>query len=114
MAESGNRAVLLFTTVYIQVLKKYPCCTPYWSAKYSLLLKQAQDALGLKCFAIKKQSSSSTQIQLKQAVSEKLSMARQKMMKYPLWLQVWIRVFARTRSFCFIDTRLKISCFAVD
>ncbi|MFS1863414.1 DNA/RNA nuclease SfsA [Vibrio lentus] len=64
MAESGNRAVLLFTVLHSGIEKV--SAAHHIDAKYSLLLKQAQDA-GVEVLCYKAELSS-TQIQLKQAV----------------------------------------------
>ncbi|MEZ8151366.1 DNA/RNA nuclease SfsA [Vibrio splendidus] len=64
MVESGNRAVLLFTVLHSGIEKV--SAAHHIDAKYSLLLKQAQDAgVEVLCYKAKL---SSTQIQLKQAV----------------------------------------------
>ncbi|PTP86848.1 DNA/RNA nuclease SfsA [Vibrio splendidus] len=64
MVESGNRAVLLFTVLHSGIEKV--SAAHHIDAKYSLLLKQAQDA-GVEVLCYKAELSS-TQIQLKQAV----------------------------------------------
>ncbi|OEE89088.1 DNA/RNA nuclease SfsA [Vibrio crassostreae] len=64
MVESGNRAVLLFTVLHSGIEKV--SAAHHIDAKYSLLLKQAQDA-GVQVLCYKAELSS-TQIQLKQAV----------------------------------------------
>ncbi|MBY7730543.1 DNA/RNA nuclease SfsA [Vibrio bathopelagicus] len=64
MAESGSRAVLLFTVLHSGIEKV--SAAHHIDAKYSLLLKQAQDA-GVEVLCYKAELSS-TQIQLKQAV----------------------------------------------
>ena len=64
MAESGNRAVLLFTVLHSGIEKV--SAAHHIDAKYSLLLKQAQDA-GVEVLCYKAELSS-TQIQLKQSV----------------------------------------------
>ncbi|MEZ9243568.1 DNA/RNA nuclease SfsA [Vibrio lentus] len=64
MAESGNRAVLLFTVLHSGIEKV--SAAHHIDAKYSLLLKQAQDA-GVEVLCYKAELRS-TQIQLKQAV----------------------------------------------
>jgi sugar fermentation stimulation protein A len=64
MAESGNRAVLLFTVLHSGIEKV--SAAHHIDAKYSLLLKQAQDA-GVEVLCYKAELSS-TQIQLRQAV----------------------------------------------
>ncbi|MDA0145124.1 DNA/RNA nuclease SfsA [Vibrio sp. RW] len=64
MVESGNRAILLFTVLHSGIEKV--SAAHHIDAKYSLLLKQAQDA-GVEVLCYKAELSS-TQIQLKQAV----------------------------------------------
>ncbi|MEZ8066228.1 DNA/RNA nuclease SfsA [Vibrio sp. FF145] len=64
MVESGSRAVLLFTVLHSGIEKV--SAAHHIDAKYSLLLKQAQDA-GVEVLCYKAELSS-TQIQLKQAV----------------------------------------------
>ncbi|CAH7342745.1 putative DNA-binding transcriptional regulator of maltose metabolism [Vibrio chagasii] len=64
MVESGNRAVLLFTVLHSGIEKV--SAAHHIDAKYSLLLKQAQDA-GVEVLCYKAELSS-TQIQLKQSV----------------------------------------------
>ncbi|MEZ8778416.1 DNA/RNA nuclease SfsA [Vibrio splendidus] len=64
MVESGNRTVLLFTVLHSGIEKV--SAAHHIDAKYSLLLKQAQDA-GVEVLCYKAELSS-TQIQLKQAV----------------------------------------------
>ncbi|MGF1799436.1 DNA/RNA nuclease SfsA [Vibrio gigantis] len=64
MVESGNRAVLLFTVLHSGIEKV--SAAHHIDAKYSLLLKQAQDA-GVEVLCYKAELSS-TQIQLKQAI----------------------------------------------
>jgi sugar fermentation stimulation protein A len=64
MVESGNRAVLLFTVLHSGIEKV--SAAHHIDAKYSLLLKQAQDA-GVEVLCYKAELSN-TQIQLKQAV----------------------------------------------
>ncbi|MFA0142804.1 DNA/RNA nuclease SfsA [Vibrio kanaloae] len=64
MVESGNRAILLFTVLHSGIEKV--SAAHHIDAKYSLLLKQAQDA-GVEVLCYKTELSS-TQIQLKQAV----------------------------------------------
>lgn len=64
MVESGNRAVLLFTVLHSGIEKV--SAAHHIDAKYSLLLKQAQDA-GVEVLCYRAELSS-TQIQLKQAV----------------------------------------------
>lgn len=64
MVESGNRAVLLFTVLHSGIEKV--SAAHHIDAKYSLLLKQAQDA-GVEVLCYKAELSSS-QIQLKQSV----------------------------------------------
>ncbi len=64
MVKSGNRAVLLFTVLHSGIEKV--SAAHHIDAKYSLLLKQAQDA-GVEVLCYKAELSS-TQIQLKQAV----------------------------------------------
>ncbi|UIJ41310.1 DNA/RNA nuclease SfsA [Vibrio kanaloae] len=64
MVESGNRAVLLFTVLHSGIEKV--SAAHHIDAKYSLLLKQAQDA-GVEVLCYKAELNS-TQIQLKQAV----------------------------------------------
>ncbi|MDL5028311.1 DNA/RNA nuclease SfsA [Vibrio sp. TMPB1044] len=64
MVESGNRAVLLFTVLHSGIEKV--SAAHHIDAKYSLLLKQAQDG-GVEVLCYKAELSS-TQIQLKQAV----------------------------------------------
>ncbi|OEE01167.1 sugar fermentation stimulation protein SfsA [Vibrio cyclitrophicus ZF270] len=64
MVESGNRAVLLFTVLHSGIEKV--SAAHHIDAKYSLLLKQAQDA-GVEVLCYKAELSS-TKIQLKQAV----------------------------------------------
>ncbi|MGR5388107.1 DNA/RNA nuclease SfsA [Vibrio crassostreae] len=64
MVESGNRAVLLFTILHSGIEKV--SAAHHIDAKYSLLLKQAQDA-GVEVLCYKAELSN-TQIQLKQAV----------------------------------------------
>ncbi|MFS1903433.1 DNA/RNA nuclease SfsA [Vibrio lentus] len=75
MAESGNRAVLLFTVLHSGIEKV--SAAHHIDAKYSLLLKQAQDA-GVEVLCYKAELSS-TQIQLKQAV--KFTNSQTKMIK---------------------------------
>ncbi|MBJ2144943.1 DNA/RNA nuclease SfsA [Vibrio sp. IB15] len=64
MVVSGNRAVLLFTVLHSGIEKV--SAAHHIDAKYSLLLKQAQDA-GVEVLCYKAELSS-TQIQLKQSV----------------------------------------------
>ena len=64
MVKSGNRAVLLFTVLHSGIEKV--SAAHHIDAKYSLLLKQAQDA-GVEVLCYKAELSSS-QIQLKQSV----------------------------------------------
>lgn len=64
MVESGNRAVLLFTVLHSGIEKV--SAAHHIDAKYSLLLKQAQDA-GVEVLCYKAELSN-TQIQLKQSV----------------------------------------------
>ncbi|MGI9888357.1 DNA/RNA nuclease SfsA [Vibrio chagasii] len=64
MVESGNRAVLLFSVLHSGIEKV--SAAHHIDAKYSLLLKQAQDA-GVEVLCYKAELSS-TQIQLKQSV----------------------------------------------
>lgn len=64
MIESGNRAVLLFTVLHSGIEKV--SAAHHIDAKYSLLLKQAQDA-GVEVLCYKAELSN-TQIQLKQSV----------------------------------------------
>ncbi|CAK3995636.1 putative DNA-binding transcriptional regulator of maltose metabolism [Vibrio crassostreae] len=64
MVESGNRAVLLFTVLHSGIEKV--SAAHHIDAKYSLLLKQAQDA-GVEVLCYKAELSN-TQIQLKQAI----------------------------------------------
>tara|TARA_B100001057_G_scaffold348924_1_gene350290 strand:- start:117 stop:842 length:726 start_codon:yes stop_codon:yes gene_type:complete len=64
MVKSGNRAVLLFTVLHSGIEKV--SAAHHIDAKYSLLLKQAQDA-GVEVLCYKAELSS-TQIQLKQSV----------------------------------------------
>ncbi|WP_299686887.1 DNA/RNA nuclease SfsA [uncultured Vibrio sp.] len=64
MVESGNRAVLLFTVLHSGIEKV--AAAHHIDAKYSLLLKKAQDA-GVEVLCYKAELSS-TQIQLKQTV----------------------------------------------
>lgn len=64
MVESGNRAILLFTVLHSGIEKV--SAAHHIDAKYSLLLKQAQDA-GVEVLCYKAELSS-TQIQLKQTV----------------------------------------------
>lgn len=64
MIESGNRAVLLFTVLHSGIEKV--SAAHHVDAKYSLLLKQAQDA-GVEVLCYKAELSN-TQIQLKQSV----------------------------------------------
>ena len=64
MAKNGSRAVLLFTVLHSGIEKV--SAAHHIDAKYSLLLKQAQDA-GVEVLCYKAELSS-TQIQLKQAV----------------------------------------------
>ncbi|CAK2614062.1 putative DNA-binding transcriptional regulator of maltose metabolism [Vibrio crassostreae] len=64
MVESGNRAVLLFTVLHSGIEKV--SAAHHIDAKYSLLLKQAQDA-GVEVLCYKAELCN-TQIQLKQAV----------------------------------------------
>ncbi|PTP15918.1 DNA/RNA nuclease SfsA [Vibrio sp. 10N.286.51.C3] len=64
MVESGNRAILLFTVLHSGIEKV--SAAHHIDAKYSLLLKQAQDA-GVEVLCYKAELSN-TQIQLKQAV----------------------------------------------
>ena len=64
MVEFGNRAVLLFTVLHSGIEKV--SAAHHIDAKYSLLLKQAQDA-GVEVLCYKAELSS-TQIQLKQTV----------------------------------------------
>ncbi|CAK2478406.1 putative DNA-binding transcriptional regulator of maltose metabolism [Vibrio crassostreae] len=64
MVESGNRAVLLFTVLHSGIEKV--SAAHHIDAKYSLLLKQAQDA-GVEVLCYKAELSN-TQIQLKQTV----------------------------------------------
>ena len=64
MVESGSRAVLLFTVLHSGIEKV--SAAHHIDAKYSLLLKQAQDA-GVEVLCYKAELSN-TQIQLKQAV----------------------------------------------
>lgn len=64
MVESGSRTVLLFTVLHSGIEKV--SAAHHIDAKYSLLLKQAQDA-GVEVLCYKAELSS-TQIQLKQAI----------------------------------------------
>ncbi|PMM03262.1 sugar fermentation stimulation protein SfsA [Vibrio kanaloae] len=72
MVESGNRAVLLFTVLHSGIEKV--SAAHHIDAKYSLLLKQAQDA-GVEVLCYKAELSS-TQIQLNKLLN--LSIAKQR------------------------------------